>query len=270
MRGNRFVKIASTLLRVWSWTQYNISKWCIAREVSGILQFRSKKIRVIRSSLQSLEEMTLHVKSVPPRHGRENNDCRTDDPLERVPGIVVARACRVCVTLGRSTTPPCFLLECIPPPRSPLPSMHTRTWDEREHAWRMIYYYWDEGGTKGDGRERGVITLRRSSFIFVFREMGSIRGDQFRNEFYLVLGKNWFNFISSRLLTVRNIFFLLQVPATLIETRKIMESLVSCINILFSRNWMWKGLTRKRSHDKSPVEESALIPRFPSPPRCAC
>lgn len=162
-----------------------------------------------------------------------------------------------------------FSARMYPPssPRSPLPSMHTRTWDEREHAWRMIYYYWDEGGTKGDGRERGVITLRRVLFSF------SVKWDRsgvISFEFYLVLGKNWFNFISSRLLTVRNIFFLLQVPATLIETRKIMESLVSCINILFSRNWMWKGLTRKRSHDKSPVEESALIPRFPSPPRCAC
>lgn len=41
---------------------------------------------------------------------------RADDPLERVPGIV-ARACYVCVTLGRSTTPlQCFLLEYTPPP----------------------------------------------------------------------------------------------------------------------------------------------------------
>lgn len=78
------------------------------------LEFSSFRKRFAKFPLRSLEEMTLHVKSVPPRHGRENNDCQTDDPLERVSGIVVARACRVCVTLGRSTTPPCFLLEYIP------------------------------------------------------------------------------------------------------------------------------------------------------------
>lgn len=48
----------------------------------------------------------------------------------------VARACYVCATLGRSTTPTSFLLE-----HAPMFSPCIRTRDESEHAWRMICYY---------------------------------------------------------------------------------------------------------------------------------
>lgn len=215
--------------------------------------FRKRFAKFLPSPISRGDDSPREIGSAPPRPRKQ-----------WLPDRWSARAClgdrrRSSVSRLRNARPindsAVFSARIYPPPRLDRHCPRCiRTWDEREHAWRMIYYYWDEGGTKGDGRERGGNYV--ASIEFYFRFPWNV--DLFRNEFYLVLGKNWFNFIPSRLLTVRNIFSSSKFPATLIETRKIeiMESLRSCgsvcIKILFSRNWMWKGLTRKkRSHDKS-------------------
>lgn len=91
---------------------------------------------------------------------------RADDPLERVPGIV-ARACYVCVTLGRSTTPlQCFLLEYTPPSSHLRCSMHTNVRRIREA--RVTYDLLLPGKDGEEGDDEKQLRCIHRVFIRVF------------------------------------------------------------------------------------------------------